>query len=299
MVHESLFTYSNWSAYVFFGGCLYGLVVSGCSGCYSTCSTEEALCWRHCVVFQDWIQSGLHLLGSQVKLTGSWSREGLCHLSIPLGPGSTNQEIFQPLLTDNSWVILELLGKLRTWPASKIHLAHSAVPLQVTYCHQDWADAPWTIHKWAGATQATQSRPLSQGPGIWGCSTGLFQLSSGRKEEEVCFAEIPGKACSCRCALLVQRGHFLLQRSSGEGASGEEAAGHQLLQGRFCFPRTVFTSGDWLPKVAQGSMRSYSVDPKRVDPKLMEAKAFSLIHFTKRPSFSQILGEARLAQQNG
>ena len=87
----------------------------------------------------------------------------------------------------------------------------------------------------------------------------------------------------------------LLQRSSGEGASGEEAAGHQLLQGRFCFPRTVFTSGDWLPEVAQGSMRSYSVDSKRVDSKLMEAKPFSLFHFTKRPSFSQIQGEERLA----
>lgn len=73
------------------------------------------------------------------------------------------------------------------------------------------------------------------------------------------------------------------------------AVSRQLLQGRFCFPRTVFTSGDWLPEVAQGSMRSYGVDSKPVDSKLMEAKPFSLFHFTKRPSFSQIQGEERLA----
>ena len=88
----------------------------------------------------------------------------------------------------------------------------------------------------------------------------------------------------------MQATHFIMTELE---KPGEEH--NQLLQGRFCFPRAVFTSGYWLPKVAQGSMRSYSVDPKRVDCKLMEAKAFSLIHFTKRPSFSQILGEERLA----
>ncbi|KAK2096250.1 hypothetical protein P7K49_025284 [Saguinus oedipus] len=45
-------------------------------------------------------------------------------------------------------------------PASgtRIQLAHSRIPKQVTCSQQDQADAPWTKHKWVGATQAAQGQ---------------------------------------------------------------------------------------------------------------------------------------------
>lgn len=230
-----------------------------------TRSAEEALCWRHCRVFRDWIPFGLHLLGSQVKPTASWSREGKCHLSIPVVLGSTNHEIFCPLLRHSgkpvhSWVLFELSGRLSPWPTSRVHLAHNAIPPQVTCCWQDRANAPWTVYKWAGATRATQGGPLSRSPGVWAGSPGLsaagpsalLRQSGGRSLS----SGDSGRACTCKCALQAQPAgpewplscsREVVEREPGRGRQ-QENTGHQLRQGRFCFPRTIFTSGDGLEK---------------------------------------------------
>lgn len=128
-----------------------------CGGCCSTCSTEQALCLRHEVFEIDPL--GLHLLGSQGKadrVMEPWRAVPSLYTS---GSRVNKPEIFQPLLTDNSWVILELWASREldqpqrsTWPTVR-----SLLPtiIRMSRCS-------WTIHKWAGATQGHPEQTLSR-----------------------------------------------------------------------------------------------------------------------------------------
>lgn len=116
------------------------------------------------------------------------------------------------------------------------------------------------VYKWAGATRATQGGPLSGSPGVWAGSPGLsaagpsalLRQSGGRSLS----SGDSGRACTCKCALQAQPAcpewplscsREVVEREPGRGRQ-QENTGHQLRQGRFCFLRTIFTSGDGLEK---------------------------------------------------
>ena len=267
------------------------------SRCYSTCSTEEALCWRHCIVFRDWIPLGLHLLGSQVKLAGSWSREGLCHLSIPMAQGQQARKYFSFCwdttlgLSLNSWASWELDQPQRsTWPTVQS-------PCKSPDVSRIEQTLPEPVHKWAGATRATQSRPLSQSPGTWVCSAGLCHRSlsphQAERRKKTVLPRFLEKPAIADVPCLSRGATSLLQRSSGEGAGGEEAAGTHSRAASFPREGSAFLE-QFLPLVMASRSGTGICEEPRCGCQAYRSKSFFSDSFHQKVGFSQIQGEERL-----
>lgn len=157
---------------------------------------------------------------------------------------------------------------------------------------------PGPVHKWAGATRATQSRPLSQSPGIWVCSAGLCHRSlsphqAERRKKSVLprFLEKPAIAdvpCLSRGATS------LLQRSSGEGASGREAAGTHSQAASFPRGGSAFLE-QFLPLVMASRSGTGICEETQCGFQAYRSKSFFSNSFHQKVSFSQIQGEEGLA----
>lgn len=198
---------------------------SGCSRCYSTCSTEEALCWRHFVVFRDWIHLGLHLLGSQVKLTGSWAMKG-CAISLYLwAQGQQTRKYFSLCwdtalgLSSNSWASWELDQPQRSAWTTVQSPCKSPVVSRI----EQMLPGPYTSGQRPHVPPRADPSPGALASGS--APQDSFSPHQAERRKTSVLQRFLEKPAIADVPCLSRGATSLLQRSSGEGASGEEAAG--------------------------------------------------------------------------